>query len=86
MLFLLLNNGFRNPSLPTSLTYGLGTSSSPIWRDAEGPLKHGVLVWGWVLVLFKQPQGFESNLHALQNNPVCLCLQLCKNVSEDIGM
>lgn len=40
------------------LTYRLGTSSSQVRLDAKAPLKHGVLFWGSVLVLFMQPQGF----------------------------
>lgn len=53
-----MTNGIRNLSWSTGLTYMLGMSSSPVWVDAEAPLTHGTWVWGFVLVLFMQPQGF----------------------------
>lgn len=55
-----MTNGSRNLALSTSLTYRLAMSSSPVWLDTKASLQHGVLVWGLVLVLVMQPQGFGA--------------------------
>lgn len=79
MLFLLTNNGFKNSSLPTSLTYGLGRSSSPVRRDAEGLLKHGVLVWGWF-----SPRSHKAYVHCRTSllASVCSCVKIYLRIPE----